>query len=82
MKGKIPKSLSNFINKNVVERELEETIAVADKKLGKAITEAFGIKCKAGNQIDELMRVIRFNLSGLLECIYYLSQLKMRKITK
>ena len=38
MKGKIPKSLSKFISKNTVEKEIEEVIAVADKKLGKAIT--------------------------------------------
>jgi len=67
MKGKIPKSLSKFLSKNIVERELEETLAVIDKKVGKAITEALGVTCKNNEQIDELMWVIRFNLAGLLE---------------
>lgn len=67
MKGKIPKSLSKFLSKNIVEREVEETLAVIDKKVGKAITEALGVTCKNNEQIDELMRVIRFNLAGLLE---------------
>ena len=67
MKGKIPKSLSKFLNRNVVEKEVQETIAVADKRLGKALTEELGIQCKQNEAIDELMRVIRFNLAGLLE---------------
>lgn len=38
MKGKIPKSLSKFLNKNIVEKQVGDNIAVADKKLGKLIT--------------------------------------------
>lgn len=37
MKGKIPKSLNKFLS-NVVERDIADEIAVADKKLGKLIT--------------------------------------------
>ena len=68
MKGKIPKSLSKFLSKNVIEREVQETIAIADKKLGKTLTEELGIECKQNDKIDELMRVIRFNIAGLLNC--------------
>jgi hypothetical protein len=46
MKGKIPKSLSKFLSKTIVERELEATLAVADKKLGKALTDEMGILTK------------------------------------
>ena len=42
-------------------------MAVADKKLGKLITENFGVKCKQSESLDELMRVIRFNLASLLQ---------------
>ena len=66
MKGKIPKSLSKFLTKNVIDKEVQETIAIADKKLGKALTEELGIECKQNEKIDELMRVIRFNIGGLL----------------
>lgn len=52
MKGKIPKSLSKFLSKNIVEKELEETLAVADKKIGKAVTDALGVSCKNNEQID------------------------------
>lgn len=52
MSGKIPKSLSKFLNKNIVEKEIEEQMAVADKKLGKLITENFGVKCKQNESID------------------------------
>lgn len=67
LNGKIPKALTKFLNKNIVEKEIEDEIAVADKKLGKLITETFGVKCKQNDSIDELMRVIRFNLADLLE---------------
>jgi hypothetical protein len=33
---------------------------VADKKLGKAITEKLKIECKAGEKPNELLRCIRF----------------------
>lgn len=64
MKGKIPKSLTKFLNKNIVEKEVGDEIAVADKKLGKLLKDSFGVKC---HQNDELMRVIRFNLASLLD---------------
>lgn len=68
MKGKIPKSLSKFLSKTIVERELETTLAVADKKLGKALSDEMGIVTKQSAETDELMRVIRFQLSSLLSC--------------
>lgn len=46
MNGKIPKSLSKFLTKNIVDKEIADDIAVADKKLGKVITENFGVKCR------------------------------------
>jgi len=39
MKGKVPKSLSKFLTRNVIEKEVQEIIAVGDKRLGKALTE-------------------------------------------
>lgn len=46
MKGKIPKSLSKFLQKNIVDKEIGDNLAVADKKLGKLITDSFGVACK------------------------------------
>lgn len=39
---------------------------VADKKLGKAITEKLGITCKTGEKTHELIRCIRFQMESLL----------------
>ena len=39
---------------------------IADKKLGKAISEKLGIECKTGEKANELMRCIRFQMSELL----------------
>lgn len=81
MKGKIPKSLSKFLNKNVIEKEVQETIAVADKRLGKALTEELGLECKQNEQIEELMRVIRFNIAGLLNRNFSIIQSIVKRIT-
>lgn len=40
---------------------------LADKKLGKVITEKLGIECKAGEKANELLRCIRFQMTSLLE---------------
>lgn len=50
-----------------MDKEVGDTIAIADKKLGKVITENFGVACKHSEGIEELMRVIRFNLANLLD---------------
>jgi len=39
---------------------------VADKKLGKTITEKLGITCKHGEKANELLRCIRFQMQSLL----------------
>ena len=44
MKGKIPKSLSKFLSKNVIDKEVQETIAIADKRLGKALTKEMSLE--------------------------------------
>ena len=40
---------------------------IADKKLGKTITEKLGIECKTGEKTNELLRCVRFQMSSLLE---------------
>jgi nucleolar protein 58 len=42
---------------------------LADKKLGKTITEKLGIDCKTGEKANELLRCIRFQTASLLEGI-------------
>ena len=58
--GKMSKSLEKFLDKNIVQKSIEEELMVADKKLGKSIQEKMGIICKTGSKTDEVMRCIRF----------------------
>ncbi len=67
LKGDISKGLKKFLDKNIVQKGVEEALMLADKKLGKAITEKLGIECKTGEKANELLRCIRFQMTSLLE---------------
>ena len=67
LKGDLSKGLKKFLDKNIVQKGVEEALMVADKKLGKTITEKLGIECKTGEKANELLRCIRFQMSSLLE---------------
>ena len=60
MSGKMSSGLKKFLDKNIVQKEIEDTLLISDKKLGKAINEKLGIDCKAGEKANELLRCIRF----------------------
>ena len=79
MKGKVSKSLKKFLSKNIVQKEIEDELLVAEKKLGNAITEKLGINCKSGDQAQELLRCIRFQMESLVEGIES-SQLKQMQL--
>ena len=67
VKGELSKSLKKFLDKNIVQKGIEEALMLADKKLGKTITEKLGIECKTGERANELLRCIRFQTVSLLE---------------
>lgn len=69
MKGKVSKSLDKFLTKNIVQKEIEDELLVAEKKLGNSITEKLGINCKSGKQAEELLRCIRFQMESLVDGI-------------
>ena len=60
------KTLKKFLDKNIVQAGIEEQLALADKKLGKTITEALGIECKTGEKTKEILRCIRFQMNSLI----------------
>ena len=62
LQGKMSKTLQKFLEKNIVQKDIEEELMVAEKKLGKAITEKLGITCKTGEKANELFRCIRFQM--------------------
>lgn len=64
--GKMSKTLQKFLEKNIVQKDIEEELMIADKKLGKTITEKLGITCKTGDKANELIRCIRFQMQSLL----------------
>lgn len=66
LQGKVSKTLQKFLEKNIIQKEIEEELMVADKKLGKTITEKLGITCKHGEKANELLRCIRFQMQSLL----------------
>lgn len=66
IQGGVSKALKKFLKKNIVEKEIEDVLMIADKKLGKAIQEKLGIECKAGEKSNELLRCIRFQMNDLL----------------
>jgi len=66
LEGKMSKTLQKFLEKNIVQKEIEEELLIADKKLGKTITEKLGITCKTGEKANELLRCIRFQMQSLL----------------
>jgi nucleolar protein 58 len=66
IEGKMSKTLQKFLEKNIVQKEIEEELLVADKKLSKTITEKLGITCKHGEKASELLRCIRFQMESLL----------------
>jgi nucleolar protein 58 len=78
IKGKFPKTLKKFLEKNAINDEVQETLAISDKKLGNLITTELGIDCKQNKKIDELMRGIRSQLNNLIEG---LTEAEMKNMT-
>ena len=52
LEGKVSKTLQKFLEKNIVQKDIEEELMIADKKLGKTITEKLGITCKTGDKAN------------------------------
>lgn len=67
LKGEMSKGLKKFLDKNIVQKGIEEELMIADKKLGKVISEKLGITCKTGEKANELLRCVRFQMTTLLE---------------
>ena len=63
VEGKVSKNLSNFIKKQVDDKEV---LLVGDSKLGASITKKFGIKVMQDSTVNELYRGIRSQLQNLV----------------
>lgn len=66
MKSKLSKSLKSFLSKQIVEKGIKESLAVADAKLGGVIKEKLGIPVIHDSSVDELIRCIRAQVENLI----------------
>jgi len=64
--GKLSSSLKKFLRKEILDKGLQEQLAISDSKLGSQIKEKLGIQCVNDNSVMELMRVIRAQLQDLV----------------
>lgn len=65
VEGKMSKSLKKMLKKIVAE-DPQEKLAVADAKLGNVIQDKLDLSCVFDSKIQELMRCIRSQISGLI----------------
>lgn len=77
LKGKIPKTLNDFLQKNVISKEIQDTIICkveleilgGEKKLASAITSELGLECIADDRAIEILRGLRMQLFHLIKGI-------------
>lgn len=62
----LDKTLKKFLKKNIISKEVEDELAVADIKLGGLIKEKLDIKCVHNDSIMELFRGVRTQIDSLL----------------
>jgi nucleolar protein 58 len=65
IEGKIPKPLKKVLKK--IAEDAEETLMVADSKLGNSIKEKFNINCVSNSSVQDLMRLIRCQMESLIK---------------
>ena len=66
LESSVSKPLKKFLQKNIVNKELKDELAVYETKLGKAINEKLDIPFIYNDKVLELMRGVRQNLESLL----------------
>merc|ERR1719331_2523942 len=66
VEGRLSAGMKKFLKKNIVSKELTDTLAVADAKLGNAIKEKLSIPCVWDDGVLQLMRGLRSQIEGLL----------------
>jgi len=64
--SKLSKGLKRFLRKEIVEKNIRDSLAVADAKLGGLIKEKLGIQCLHDFSVNELLRGIRSQMESLI----------------
>jgi len=65
VEGKIPKPLKKLLKK--ISDDAQESLLVADAKLGSTIKEKFNINCVSNTNVQDLMRLIRTQMESLMQ---------------
>lgn len=65
VEGKMSKGLKKFLKK-IMAKDAQETLAIADAKLGNCIKSKLGMEVAFSSNIEELMRCIRSQINGLV----------------
>lgn len=76
--GLLPKALEKFLKSNVISEEVQDSLIIADKKLGSLIKSKLDIDCVHSKKMDELFRGIRNQLNSL---VTGLSEQEMKNMT-
>lgn len=66
IEGKLSKGLKKFLQKNIVDKEVQDQLLVSDSKVGKAINSKLGIDCMHDSSVQELFRGIRSQVDHLI----------------
>ncbi|CAM9603973.1 unnamed protein product [Ectocarpus fasciculatus] len=66
VESSMDKNLKKFLKKNIISKEVEEELAVADIKLGGLIKDKMDIQCVCNESIMEMFRGVRNQMDSLL----------------
>lgn len=66
LNGKLSKNLSKFLEKELVDKKVKDSLIISDAKVGAAIKEKLGLKVAHSEDYNELFRGIRSQLSTLI----------------
>jgi len=66
LNSKLDKQLKSFLKESIVSKDVKDTLAIGDSKLGGVIKEKLGINCVADKLSGELIRGIRFQMTNLI----------------
>lgn len=66
VEGKMSKGLKKFLQNNIVDKGIQDELAVSDAKVGKVIQSKLGVNCISDSAVNELMRGIRSQIDNLV----------------
>jgi len=67
LEGGVPKSLKKFLKNNIINKDIQDQLAVTDKTVGKAISDKLGIEILYSKATKELVRGIRAHITSLVK---------------